>query len=214
MPYGEVVIMLIHQILYKPIKSLFSRQFYYTFFEASILLFIIALGIFISNSLYTLITLLSIFIVYYIPFTFYVIDINRQKKQRIIENRGTGGYLRWDGIYEIHIGDVVSPRDFHQRLTKALLYCKERRLLAEFITANRSHESLLKQLGPSVIKITHLGLYSKIILRFGSKKNTVVTATNRPIKVLLDPATLAFKKLKTGESILNKLDVREEFLTS
>ncbi|WP_079908698.1 hypothetical protein [Paenibacillus sp. 32352] len=201
--------MLIHQILCKPIKTLFSRQFYYTFVEAWILLLIIVLGIIKSNSLYIRITLLSILIVYYIPFIFYVIDINRQKKQRIVENRGTGGYLRWDGIYEVHIGDVVSPRDFHQRLIKALLYCKERKLLAEFITANRSHESLLKQLGPSVIKITHLGLYSKIILRFGSKKNTVVNASNRPIKVLLDPSTLSFRKLKTGESVLmlNKLDV-------
>jgi hypothetical protein len=206
--YSFMFVTLLFGVPVTLVKNYFSRQFYYImadFIYFLVIMLVVSLK-FIGHASFNLLfsnrTWVILYAVYLIPFCFYFIDISRQKRLRIVEKRGSGGYLRWDQVYELHIGDVVDGKEFCRKLVNAITYCKDNGLLMEFITTNRSYGKLLRDFGDSTIKIKSLGLYSQIILHFqAGEKKTILNASKYPVKILVDPSKIRLKQLKSGEKM-------------
>lgn len=142
------------------------------------------------------------YIFYMIGFLGYFVDVYRQKKQRKKENRKFGGYLRWDGVYEVHIGEVKNEREFYSKLTMAIVYCKEKGWPLEFITAHRSFGRYLKDFGEAILIIKQLGSYTRLIMTAGMSDKTVVNFSKYPLLIRLAPDKIHLKQLKNGNYIL------------
>jgi hypothetical protein len=128
-----------------------------------------------------------------------------QRKNR--KESGIGGFKRWDGIYEVHIGDVNSKRDFYNKLIKTIYICKTNNHCLEFIASNRSYGSLLKNFGEAIVQIKPVGLYGRIIVGnelYKSESQTVLTKTSFLNKVIIDPSKLKIEKLDRGNYILRR----------
>jgi len=193
------------QVLLFPIgaiKSIFSRQFYYIIPEPIFFLAIILLwwktGLFVIKY-HPMIWVF--YIIYIIGFFVYCFDVFQQRRKRRSEDRKFGGYLRWDGVFEVHIGDVLSEREFYRKLMMAIVYCRDRQLPMEFITANRTYGRVIRDFGDAILRIKQLGWYSRMILASLESKS-IVNLSPYPILIRIDPRKLKIKQLKNGNMVI------------